>query len=147
MRSQLTVETQAGASLLDSLGSLVRLLTRRSFSVVKIKKFAKNNLFTVLVVEHFIEAPSMQLFYTGLCIMKNLLRGDAQETVQMIVEYEECCLNAFGGGGQTARKGFLDIVHDALTVAIRAGGSAGCPHSGRSDTHPRTKDCSVAPDS
>lgn len=73
----------------------MRVLTRRGFKKPKVVKFYSHELFTTLIVEHFIESGSMRLFHTGLCIVKNLLRDEQSRevTTQMIIEYEECCVN------------------------------------------------------
>jgi hypothetical protein len=93
-----TSDYPEGESLIEIVGNMVRLLTRKGFSIRKITEFSSKNLFTGLLVEHFIETPSMKKYYTGLCIVKNLLAVNAETTTNMIIEYEDSCANSFRTG-------------------------------------------------
>ena len=84
--------------MLSALGSFLCALTKRLFNVADIMKFDSLQLFTKLVIEHFIESKSLNLFLKGLSIVKNLVRVDAREASKIIFVYEECCANSFVDG-------------------------------------------------
>ena len=94
--------------LMSTVGNFVRMLTKKFNSKARVKQFGKANLFTNLVLTHFIESRSMELYYSGLSIIKNLLNRDAKEATDMIMMYEECVLNQGSGGESEYKKGFLD---------------------------------------
>ena len=60
----------------------------------------------------------MKKYYTGLCIVKNLLVGDAVTATDMIIEYEESCANSFNTGDQSTRRGVLELIHDVLAESL-----------------------------
>ena len=71
-------------------------------------KFIKLLLYPKLIVTHFIESQNDRLFYTGLCIMKNLLNNSPQKTADIIIEYEEVCIDSTDPETQTQKQSFLD---------------------------------------
>ena len=95
--------------LIGTVGELVRYYAKKEkANRATVRKFSQLGLFPKLVVAHFIESDSMKLFYTGLCIVKHLLRIDAVRMTQILVEYEESCQD------DRIREGFLTIVWCAV---------------------------------
>ena len=60
----------------------------------------------------------MDHFYTGLCIVKNLLRTSKEVTCSAIMEYEQVCIDQRDDGWTEQRKGFLAFLEDALKESM-----------------------------
>lgn len=66
-------EPERYETLIQCVGNFTRLLPKKLTTQTSL--FEKHNIFPSLVVPFFIESRSMQLFYTGVNIVKNMLRS------------------------------------------------------------------------
>ena len=108
-----TIPHHNSEAIIGTVGGLVRLLTKKEAPRI-VRKFYKHGLFLKLVVAHFIESQSMQLFYIGLSIVKSLLRAGGTERkimTQIILEYEESC-------ELSQKTSFLDTIWSATQEAL-----------------------------
>lgn len=72
-------------NLMSIIGNFVILLTKKFKNRARVSQFEKSELFTKLVLTHFIESRNMQLYYTGLKIINNLLNRNAEKATDMIM--------------------------------------------------------------
>ena len=76
-------------NLMSTIGNFLILLTKKLKNKARVSQFEKTELFTKLVLTHFIETRNMQFYYTGLKIINNLLNRNAEKATDMIMQYEE----------------------------------------------------------
>ena len=63
-------------------------------------------------MRHFVTSKSMKLFYTGIHIVKNLLKNCLREAIDIIKQYEEVCAEA--SEHQIQQHGLLQYLREAL---------------------------------
>ena len=97
-------------NLMSTIGNFVSLLTKKFNNKAKVDQFEKAELFTKLVLTHFIESRSMQFYYTGLNIIKNLLNRNAKKATDMIVYYEECVCYLNSQHNEVYKNSLLDLM-------------------------------------
>ena len=76
--------------------------------------FGEFELYSKLIVTHYIEADSRKLFTLGLGMLRSMLTGKYKTSVEkaqkIIFDYEETCCNSTGS--PTQRKSVLDLLHE-----------------------------------
>ena len=60
----------------------------------------------------------MQLFYTGLCIVKSLLKLHPTESFNLIMQYEEACLEDNCLNGEIQHNGFIEQINQVLIESM-----------------------------
>ena len=96
------------------VGNFVLLLAKKFATTKLSSKFKYYQLFPKLIIRHYIESKSIQLFYIGLVIVKNLLKKCGSATLEFILEYEDACADSLTKEAHIRKKGFLEYVYLAL---------------------------------
>mmetsp|Transcript_11159 Transcript_11159/g.15021 ORF Transcript_11159/g.15021 Transcript_11159/m.15021 type:complete len:145 (+) Transcript_11159:823-1257(+) len=86
---------ELGENLLLSLGAFLEQLCTSGLQSERMKKFSKLDLYPKLVVAHYIEANTRQLFMQGIGILRSLLKTKSRKSLNTVLEivfqFEESC--------------------------------------------------------
>ena len=80
-------------NLTETLAIFLFRLTKPKLNKRKIDRIRELNLYPIFIIEHLLNSQSMNLYYHGLKIMRNLARISPKLAAGIFCGFEESCAN------------------------------------------------------